>query len=487
QAMLSPNTNDRITHTAYDKVNRARFQIDALGYVTEMQYDAVGNITSTTRYANAIPLQDSATVSNTTSYTYDAITNTIVAGTTGHALTLGAGAYGELTATSVSISLYKPDGSLASTTATTVGKGSLSTYTNLWTPATNWAGQVNLPTATAGTYRAVVSIRDGAYATYQAGWDAAMASGVFTYYDNQDGTWTRSTTLQLTIDAFGNITRVIHTPVEGEVQGLLVANSQNDQVTQRAYDKAGRVTSETRWLDATNTAVTTTKYDARGNIVKVADPNGNNGYFYYDSQNRVTLQIDPEGYATQTIYDTLGNTKETIKYANKITVPSGATLNETTRPVLYNGTGTAPTQPYILLDAAKDQHTLADYDKLGRTTKITDAETNFETFQYDSFGNVLTHIDKNLSVFSYAFDQNNHKLTETLPITSANSSGIQVPVINRFEYDAFGNKTKMIEAENLPEQRVTQYVFDNLNQVKETVEPQVLVTTQSPGVGGGLA
>src|SRR5690606_3999283 len=42
----------RVTYFAYDKLNRLRYTIDAEGYLTENQYDVVGNVRYQTRYFN---------------------------------------------------------------------------------------------------------------------------------------------------------------------------------------------------------------------------------------------------------------------------------------------------------------------------------------------------------------------------------------------------------------------------------------------------
>ena len=193
---------------------------------------------------------------------------------------------------------------------------------------------------------------------------------------------------------------------------------------------------------APDTSTTITEYDAFGNIVKAIDPNGNAGYFYHDALHRVTLQLDPEGYVTQTIYDAYGNATETINYANAVTVPGGAVLDATTRPVIYDGTGAAPTQPYVLMDPDKDQHTLASYDALNRSSSITtyaDDTTNYtESFIYDALGNVTQHTDKNGNVFVYEYDANGNKIAERLPVTS------EVPIDTWDQVDVLQSDTTYI-------------------------------------------
>lgn len=56
-----PGTGDRVTLMAYDAVNQKTWQVDASGGVTHRGYDAVGNLTSMTVYAQAVAAPDAAT------------------------------------------------------------------------------------------------------------------------------------------------------------------------------------------------------------------------------------------------------------------------------------------------------------------------------------------------------------------------------------------------------------------------------------------
>lgn len=60
-ALIVADPADRISYTVYDAANRAVYDIDALCYVTRLEYDAAGNTTAVTRYANAISVPASRT------------------------------------------------------------------------------------------------------------------------------------------------------------------------------------------------------------------------------------------------------------------------------------------------------------------------------------------------------------------------------------------------------------------------------------------
>ncbi len=124
-------------------------------------------------------------------------------------------------------------------------------------------------------------------------------------------------------------------------------------------------------------------------------------------------------------------------------------------------------------EAAQDQQTVAQYDVLNRTTQITDAQGHSEQFSYDAQDNVLTHTNKNGHVFTYAYDAVGNQIQETLPLTRDDGTGTQIPVVNQFAHDAYGNRVQQIEAVGLPEQRVTHYVYDKHDNLITTYLPDV--------------
>src|SRR6185436_3960287 len=120
------------------------------------------------------------------------------------------------------------------------------------------------------------------------------------------------------------------------------------------FDNAGRKTSVTDALQKT----TTTVYDARGNVVKVADPRGNAGYFYYDANNKARFHVDPLGYVTGYVYDALGNVLDETRYANAV----AGSYNELT--------STSALTAQVTTNAA-DRKTSKAYDGRGLVTTVT--------------------------------------------------------------------------------------------------------------------
>lgn len=129
------------------------------------------------------------------------------------------------------------------------------------------------------------------------------------------------------------------------------------------------------------------------------------------------------------------------------------------------------------------------YDNRGQLTRVTDAEGYFETFEYDAYGQRVSHTAKSSTasaVFggttTYVYDKRGLLLSETLPIASYTSGGVvQAPSItNSYVYDARGNRLAMIEADGLTEERTTTYTYDKLDRLIETKGDQVSGLTVSP-------
>ena len=107
-------------------------------------------------------------------------------------------------------------------------------------------------------------------------------------------------TLTWTYDGLGNV---------------LSSTDGNGQSTVFSYDALGRILTRSVPISSGVSAVTTNTWNAFGDLVKVVDPRGNAGFFYHDSLGRQTLQVDPEGYATQTTYSRGGEVETVTRYA----------------------------------------------------------------------------------------------------------------------------------------------------------------------------
>ena len=394
--------DDRISRTLYDGAGRAVYQVDAEGYVSETQYDAAGRTTRIIRYADRYAVADSDTKASL------------------------AALIGALPATAAQTAYaYDTAGRLYDV------MDALGFHTRFTLDA---LGQIIDSTAANTTTDA---------ATTHRVYDAAgrVASETRGY-----GTAEASTT-KYTYDGLGRV--------------LTRTNGRN-YVTTYAYDAAGRVKTETVPLDTGVNAVTTYDYDAFGNRVKVTDARGNAGYFYYNALNQLTLQIDPEGYATETSYASGGEVASIKRYAVKAT-----------------NIGSVTTRPTLTPDQA-DATTAIGRDKLGRVISTTDAMNFTESYTLNAFGDRVSTTNRLSGVTTNTYDKRGLLIREVLPVGSTRADGSvqSTNIVNTYEYDGRGNRTKAIEAFGLAEQRTTVFAYDKLDRlIKETGDALQVMST----------
>jgi RHS repeat-associated protein len=273
---------------------------------------------------------------------------------------------------------------------------------------------------------------------------------------------------------------------EYNAQGQLVQliNAAGKAV-QLAYDTAHSIETTT---DAMGNA-TTYEYDDRGNILTEVDALGGVTHRTYDDNNNQLTQTDPLGNTTTMTYDSLGD---------MLTLTDA--LGNTTRST-YNSIGLTLTTTDPLgntyLDAydshgnllsvtdAAGKVTTYGYDNTGNQTSATDPLGNVTRSAYDNQGQLTREINAQGNVTDFIYDASGNLLTTTTTVTRA--SGPQTAVTSatfdaagrktsttdalgatsRMEYDAAGNLIATID----PMNRRTQYLYDDQNQLVQTVYP----------------
>jgi YD repeat-containing protein len=459
--VVSTSTLDRVEQTSYDALGRAVYSVDAAGGVTQRTFDANGNLTKTTRFANAmtgtlatngVPAVVADAARDQSSYSvYDNANRAI----------FGVDALNFVTA-----STYDAAGRVLSQTRYGTALASYST------------GAVPTPVANAALDARISYEYDKAGRNTKV--SDALGSATLKVYDavgrvtdmtQAHGTADASTT-RYVYDAAGRVTQQVtaHGKAEAATTSyVLDALGQQTSVTaagyttQQVFDGAGRVISTISPLSWT----TSTEYDAFGNAVKVTDPNGNAGYFYFDQLNRSTWQIDPQGYALSTRFDAFGQAEEITRYASVVTGTPVTTLTPAAYALAADATA-AGSSLYVLRNATQDATTRIEHDKLGRQTRLIDAEGKAESMSYDVLGNKTGYVNKLGGAYVYTHDVLGRVLTEKAPVQVKGADGLLKDVITRFAYDAQGNVTQKTEASGLSEQRITLYGYDLNNQLKTT-------------------
>lgn len=427
------NTRDRATRDFYDADGRQVYEVDARGYVTESRYFT--NHTQTIRYAIAPALGASPT------------TASIATALTG-------------IANQVTDQFFDADGH-PTDLVNAAGITSRDVFDGLGRVVTH-IDALGRPeqTTTAYTYDAA-----GRVLTQTVAQGSAAAATTVNTYDafgelltqlspegyallNVDNAWTQATRPLLLGAGKGATAAGLSAAQRNQLAALYTA--------QHAYDLDGRETTTSNGTGAS----TTTTYDAFGDAVKVVDPLGNAGYFYFDTLGRVTLQIDPVGNATETIY-TNGFTDKVASVRRYATQVATGTLTTSARPTLAQ--------------TASDAVTSYTYDTLGRVLTTTDGAGTESVAYRAAVGSAMNVFDKVVTnkvggSTTYLYDQDGDELSETLPVTQYGTPG-GILVSNTYLYDGYGNRIQSIEGVNLatgqllPEARTTLYRYDAMGRV----------------------
>jgi YD repeat-containing protein len=423
---IASGSNDRIATSTYDARGQVASSTDAGGLTTTFTYDAVGNVIKAV--AGARTVRNWYTQRGQLRFAIDA--------------------EGYVTEHN-----YDARGQVVSTTR-------YETQTNIADGATAWA----VAAAISADYAA------GRYQRVRFGYDAKgqlvdtydadnirtnvwfRGNGEAGYVTVASGTVDQSDAEYFGYNASGQVTW------KGEAWGETAGRGDEQRATSYYYDGLGNLTSVVDPRGVT----TTYAYDKLGRVTSVTDANGGQVLYQYDAFGNQTAVRDARGYWTYNSYDNLGRLTQT-------TDASGVATTS-----VYNNFGE------LASVSRAGATTYFLYDKMGRVTRSTDALGFFETYAYDLYGNRTAKTAKSANANAvngsltgttlYTYDRRGLLLTETLPMASYNADGglVSSTVTNKFEYDAFGNRTKMIEAFGLTEARTTTYYYDKNNRLKQT-------------------
>lgn len=461
-AALAGNPANRTDWAVYDVGGRLTYAIDAAGAVTGYRYDNRGQVVAKVEYA---------TVRSTTSLPSPESMNDWANGAKGasdRTTRFYHNARGELRYTIdaegfVSRNDYDAEGRNVFTCRWSAAIAA----TDSWTIASVEAATSAIDPEIAMTARSY-----DAFGRISSVWDNAGRSTRYAYRANGQLTWEiRSqgkadeattgygydlagrrawmTTAHGTADA--STTSYVHDGL-----GNLVRTYDGvGAVTTWTYDRAGQMVTET---DALN-FVTRHQYDAFGNRVRTTDARGNSTYRYFDRMGRAVVVRDAENYVTETGYTVFGEIASIKRAYNRATDTAGVA-----------------TLPSGYAAHSLDATTKFEYDRIGRVVKTTDAEGYAERYTLNAFGDRVSVTNKLGGVTLNDYDRRGLQTAQTLPITSVTADGqVQATsVVNRFEYDARGNRTRTTQAHGLTEERVTRYTYDKADRLIEVRGPSIL-------------
>ncbi|MCW7537965.1 LysM peptidoglycan-binding domain-containing protein [Aquabacterium sp. A7-Y] len=471
--VAADNARDQVRRSVYDRGNREIFTIDPENGVIQREYDALGRVKTTTRYARRLEgafaaeqapevLDPGATPSATSkSWVFRAAAADVERDARSVNVYDRAGRLTEVHDAEEGITLRKYD----ETGRLKELKEGLGTSAERSTGyGYDAAGRLESETRGGDGAAAVVT----RYVLDRMGNRERIISPLGVELAETDSAWAKS--VRAGLAGYGARRAAELSADEKAALHQLYSTTQE-------FDAAGRVT---RVIDAQGGA-TRTEYDAFGNAVKITDPNGNVGYFYFDRRNQGILHVNPDGAVVETTYTAFGTVDTITRYFNRVDVAGDKSvhvLSETRPPAIVSA---PPTEGvYVLRRPQLDQTTRIGHDKLNRQTTITDAAGYVEKTEYDTLGNKWRYTNKVGGVFTYTHDRNGRVKTETAPeqavrldaagnpVLGGDGKPQMADVVTTHEYDARGNLRRKIEATGLYEQRITEFEYDRLDrQVKQ--------------------
>jgi YD repeat-containing protein len=471
---LATHADNRTSWAVYDAAGRAAYTIDANGGVTRLVYDSVGQVVKKISYSVL-----RSTTSDPSLATMDSWATTNASSTNDRMSRIVYDQAGRVVYT------VDPEGYVNENRYDTAGRVTLNIrYAAVYTVA-DGATPASMVTLIGGSIPStavqtsfsydvdgrVVDSYDGAGVRTKFVYDALgrVTDKTVAFGHATDAATTRyvydaAGRLSSQTDAYGATEATTTSRTYDGLGNILTVTDGRGFITTYTYDNIGLVKTVTAPIDGSNSAVTTNYFDAFGNVIRTNDPRGNDSFFFYDNLNRLTHQIDGEKYVTKYTY-TIGNAIATIThYATKVAAAITA--------------GTLPT----ITTAAADAVTTFLRDKLDRVTRVTDAESKYEEYTLDAFGNQTVVRNKLNGYTNNIFDRRGLLTAETktsMASVLANGTTQASSVTNKFEYDARGNRTKMIEAFGLVEQRTTTYTYDKMDRLLTTTGDAVVTVNTS--------
>ena len=402
------------TRFAYDAQNRLRFTVDALGSVAENVYDALGDLTTTVRFAARPELA-------------------------------------QYTERGIDMAVDRSDAANRVQHTVYDALGQLRFQVQVITPNTASTGKhwVN-----ERRYDALGQLIDScAYAT---------PVGPLTSYDEatlaaaavaDPGNDRRS---RYAFDAGGRQAFALRELREGPDEKYVVTGQIHDALDQlvQRIDYAAPV-ALTQFDGASVASAVVVQPWADRITTTVSDAGG-----------RLRFEIKPDLSFRESTYDALGQLTESRQF--DFTMPDSAPHTEAQLVALRGSraVGDGITRGQV-----------QTWDATGRLTRSVDGLGNPESYAYDALDGRTQWTDKNGHNFACTYDRRGRKTSETTPPMAFKLRGEELAtpameraIETRFEYDAFGNLVRKIEAANFADDAsTTDFVFDTAGRPTDTL------------------
>ncbi|HNU46523.1 MAG TPA: hypothetical protein PKH26_14650, partial [Phycisphaerae bacterium] len=304
--------------------------------------------------------------------------------------------------------------------------------------------------------------------------------------------------------------RVLTTQYDGAGRVWRVLDSAGGERTFTRDDR-GNVTEQTVKIDVTNSAVTTTVYDALSRAMQITDPEDGTGgrpdrVRRYDSRGNLLRESlrdasDVPRVTTVFGFDNAGRqTRRAVLASAAATTPAGSADAATDRvlDVGYDADGR------VLLRTTYNNHsvtplsTVTTYDALGRVDRVTDPAGAYTEDDYALNGRLVQRVvfdGPGLRTFLFNYDGHDRVTQQIAVGPPALVSSFQLDgldrqvrvmdprgIITRTDFDLVGRRIRLVEDEGGALARPTQFAYNRLGQlITQTAQNAANDGTPLPG------
>ncbi|WP_217907534.1 DUF4214 domain-containing protein [Massilia sp. BJB1822] len=458
---------DEVEYRGYDAAGRLVKSIDAGGYLTETSYDGQSRVTATIRYAtqvtvsdpNKLPTADASSVDRINRRSYDKesrLRATLDA--EGYLTEYNYDALGQLIET-VAYAENRtndrlPQGDAFREHRLYDGKGQLIATIDGDRYLTEMAYDANGQLIGKTRYAQSVSYTVGMRLA-----DLRPASG-----ERQTVSYDYNAMRQLSRETAADGTVTTHAyDLAGNRIGSTVAAASTDQRTvTRLYDVRALLLAELSGEGSAQLALATTSeqiktvwnnyakkysYNAAGQRISMTDPTGNRTLYYYDRDGRLTHTINAAGEVEGRQYNVLNRLEQSTLYAKRIDPALLATLNGGKNDAAFASLLTG-------LASSDDASTRYFYDQRGLLTNQTDALGFTTSLHYNAFGQLDSRSNQIDKAGSFLAETMAYNRRGELTAAGADNSGQRVRTVT--VYDAFGRVKQRSDANG----KITETKYD---------------------------